>query len=384
MANRLWLDSGVPNFPSSISFLVSQILAKQLRGSLKRTEEILSRVRDDAKLRSKALSETVNKISDEIAALQTDLKEIRQGELKYRPTIPSTKLKRDVAAKMNAISGAAKQQVRKEIKKLIRMIQADPLEKSTPAWLKSLRTELQSASKENLDFETKVAAEKFATRTVAHVTRSIQPFLATAVDEAKQGLMDARSHVLNGMQQATEPVITRIKDRMDRSFKIRWSLPAFKSFEPDFLLAPPAVKESFETVEQPPERVVVFRLFWFIPVTKIVSKPPRLEHHFKVELAELRLETEQIIARNFQKLSTRIDAYLERQLQSGIEEMLDYLNEHFERYKKNLEQARQDHQLTRNEQESKRKGFESISQSAAGLLERCQEFRQKNEDVLRP
>lgn len=375
MAKRVWERSGFARFlDGAISFLAEAVAPTVMQSALSEGSRIVAAVREETLLRSSAIKESTDDISCELAALDADLRDINSQRRSMEPSLSIKSLKSEIQKSLKLIHTEAVRHIEDEIQVIADTL-ADIQKRGAGAlrWLSALTADMSGyrARTTKLDFTNKEAAISFAMKTAAHLTTRMQPFLERAMMEARNQLADARRRLTNELQAETEPIFKRLSDRLKRDFKVHRSLPVFRIVNRGLQLPPPRIEVRTVKVQTPAERVKTrpWYFLWLLEVETVVNQPARTERHFECRLSVLRDRATDALEEKFDELRKSIENYLDDRLSSTVEEFFSQANEQLESCRTILEDARQDHMLTRNEQLLKQKELVSLAGEAANLYD---------------
>jgi GTPase Era involved in 16S rRNA processing len=372
-ATRLWTKSGFDIFlEKAINALMESAAPRCMLSALNLSRNGLVSIRDNLKLRSNAIAQDEEKLSEEVKALEADLKRLEVCRTKLREV---DKRKASLQDNINEILIIFKQKSQVSIEdyfakedyarsSAIQKIDIkfrDFFAKSIsdvivfPKWFsQNVNSKIEYKPKEILEFDTEREAERFAEKAVFWAKQRAEKLLSGFRHYTEQEITKARQELIELLEKETKPIIEQARIRLGKKFDIDLELPPPTiDSNTDFSSIRPTVSSQTRYVDQGYETKTVEarswkHWLWIVPFYEQiqVKKTDKKVPYYTVTLKDLINQINQSIDTNVSTINQKITEYLNQDFQDRMDTYFKGLDDYLRQYRDSIRQAQQDQQLS--------------------------------------
>jgi Dynamin family len=392
----IWEGSGFQSFlDRSINALMERAAPLAMKSALNYCRGLLNELKDDVSLRSSAISQDGEKLSNEVKALEADLKRLEMCRIKLKEVERvRTKLQQNLDEILDVVRESAvvslkdffaKEEYEKadSLKKLdiearnflLKPISSIPL---FPDFISKMFRSLEFKPSGVFEFSTEAQAEKFANQSILYAKQKSETILSSYKGRIEQEIDKARRGLTEFLERETKPIIDQAKARLNQNFKVDLSLPAPSFDSSGVNIAAPRIKNNSRMVDQGYETVKekkrsFWNWFWIVEFEEEVQKkkPDRKESYYTISLEELIPEINQSIESSISALRQGINKYLDEDFQQRVNSFFDNLDNYLGTYRDSLRQAQSDQQLLKEEKNRLVNELNIIVPEATECIKKC-------------
>nr|BDT32045.1 dynamin family protein [Myxococcus sp. MH1] len=373
-AQKLWARSGFDTFlTQAIERLLAEVAPRSLQVALSVARSHLTTLRNDARLRHRAIRASASTIELELTNLDRELRSLEES-------------RRSVDARLAGVE----QDLREHLKLLRRRLQP-VIEEDIRLVFKSKEDSEASALQgflkrgkrlvarhlgiphdsvsEIVEFDTQVDAQGFANYAVDIALSKIRPQIEQALEATTRRVDSTRREFEKILTTETRPILQRAAERIKRQFDVPLEFPRPKLTNPleKISLAHHLTKfEPGKIVTQSRREFRWYTLWlWEHEVTYSVKTKDR---HL-IHLDEVSHYTKQAVHKSVEEIAIKFDDFLATDFKDGIDEYFQRLREYFQFYRQTLEEAVQAQRMSLEQRDTTLKQLDALDTDSTQFLE---------------
>ncbi|MFL5347356.1 MAG: TIR domain-containing protein [Hyalangium sp.] len=373
-ARRLWGRSGFDAFlAQAIERLLAEVAPRALHVALSVTRAHLTTLRNDARMRHKAIRASTTTVESELANLDQELRGLEDSRRSIDKRIQE--VEKDLRKHLKIFRGRLQPIIEEDVRLVFKEkedIEASPiqgfLKRGKRFVAKKLGDPLGGVSRV-VEFETLADAQDFANYAVEVAVSRIRPQIENALEVTNRRVEITRREFEQVLATETRPILQRAAERVKRQFDVTLEFPRPKLANPleKISLAKRVTKVRQGGVELRTryERRWYTLFLW----EHEVNEPVKVEDKYTVSLDEVAFHVKQAVHQSVEELATGFDDFLATDFKEGIDEYFRGLREYFQFYRRALEEAAQAQRMSLEQRDTALSHLDMLDDGSSHMLD---------------
>lgn len=396
-AEKLWKKSGFdPFLNGAITALMAEAAPRCIMSALNIARGRLAELSNDVQLRSSAINQDEAKLKQEVGALEKDLQSLEESRNRLQEV---DRIKANLDQQLNKILENLQQKAKDSLETYFKEEEyqrGDIFKKGGMAtqtffnWVskKFKHVEINSKSSGVIEFPSLRAAEDFAEQAIANAKLSvIEPLLEDVRKQVKKIIEQARKNITNSLDNETQPIIERARQRLNENFNVNLSLPTPNLDNKGVGNAKVRVNQKTKWVDQGYETKVVEKrdiFHWFGLVKKketiSVKRPDKKEDYYTLSRQEIVDKSNKIIEDSIKNIKEGINQYLDEDFKQRVDSFFNELDSYLNNYCDTLIQAQKDQKIQAEEKEQLVSQLKSLVSEASDKIRKADTYLKRTDD----
>lgn len=367
-AEKLWKISRFDSFlTGAISALMAEAAPRCIESALKMAHGRIAELSNDVQLRSSAINKDEAKLKQEVGALERDLQSIEECRNQLQEVYT---IKASLHKKLEKTLDNTKQEAQSSLRTYFNEEEyerADIIKKGGMAtqsffnWVskKFNKVAITSNSNNVIEFRTFREAEYFAEQAIAFAKSNvIEIKIEVARKQAKQMIEQARQEIISSLENKTQPIIERARQRLNENFDVNLSLPTLNLNNGSVSNIKVKVNQNTKWIDQGYETYEVEKRdfwHWFGLVKKketiSVKRADKREDYYTVSQREIFDKSDNLIEESIKSIKEGINKYLDEDFKQRVDNFYNQLDTYLGNYRDTLIQAQKDQKIQTEEKE---------------------------------
>lgn len=376
-ARKLWGRSGFDTFlAQAVERLLAEVAPRALRVALSVARAHLSTLRNDARMRHKAIRASATAVESELANLDRELRGLEESRRSVDERL------REVEKELREHLGILRRKLQPVIEEDVRLVfkEKEDIEASLITGFlrrgkrfvaRRLGDPLGGVSR-IMEFESLADAQDFANDAIEIVLSRTRPQIERALEVTNRRVEVTRREFEQVLARETRPILQRAAERIKRQFDVALEFPRPK-------LANPLEKISLtrRVTKLKPGGVEVrtrYERRWYTLGLwrHEVKYSVKLRDRYTVSLDEVAYHVKQAVHQSVEEIATGFDDFLATDFKDGVDEYFGRLREYFQFYRQTLEEAARAQRMSLEQRDAALRQLDMLdegSSSALGALE---------------
>lgn len=365
-AKGLWDRSQFGQFLDVVTCrLMADVAPRAMRSAAKTALRYTQDLMNDASLRSNAMAQDAVRLESELKALQGDIADLEKRFKAFKADVENAtqRLRNKIGERMNKLRKDAfvdyrtVYEVLKGPGSMSAMLSPDlsGINFLTSLTLKVAAMLYKSALGRNFEgclrFDDATKAEEFAEQAFKYSQGAVADLVIRVRAEVEAELLRARESLIQTVQNNTQAVIKRARDRINKAFDVNLALPLFSLDQYTEDIPKPEKLSIDEQTEFVPGETITRRTrpwwtLWLVEIEEKVPGPMREEKYFTYSVAKLVEDLNKSIETSIWRVKAGVDEYVKMDLEGRVQTFCSDLGQYLRGYQSNLQKAQGDAELS--------------------------------------
>ena len=396
-AEKLWKKSGfAPFLEQAIASLMTEAAPRSLLSSLNLSRSRLIELREDIQLRSRAINQDGEKLLLEVEALEQDLRSIEECRNRLQEI---EQIKTNLYQQLNELLENVKKEAKVNVETYFNEEEYQRAEQPKKGsqggtnffnWVsQKFKSPLELKRQSTLEFDNLIEAEQFADLAVNYAQKRADILLEGIRENTRKEIDTARGGMIEFLDEQTQPIVERARERLNETFNLKLSLPTPKLEFEEMDFTKPRVLRHTRSVDQGYDEVVrskrsFLHYLWLVPfdVKEQIRRPNRRENFYTVSLHGIVYEVNKLIEQNINNLKQEINQYIDEDFQQRIDTFFNELDRYLSHYRDNLRQAQSDQKLSIEGKEKLKQALNSLIPDVTSQIAEANSCLEYTEELM--
>jgi GTPase SAR1 family protein len=380
-AKRLWGLSGFDAFLThAVERLLSEVAPRALRVALGVARAHLATLRNDSRLRHKAIRASTATVESELANLDRELRSLEESRRSVDERL--REVERDLREHLKALRRRLQPVIAEDVRRFFKANEdsgdsflASLIKKGKRFVARQLGDPFGGVSR-IAEFDSLAEAQVFANEAIEFALSKTRPQIERALETTNRRVEVTRREFERVLSVETAPILQRAAERIKRQFDVTLEFPRPRLVNPleKLSLAKHVTKikpGGFEERTEYERRWYTFFLYRHEVKFKV-----KVDDKYTVSLNEVAHQVEQAVHRSVGELEVGFDDFLATDFKNGIDEYFGGLRKYFQFYRQALEEAAQAQRMSLEQRDVTLRELDALDEESSQVLHSL--------DALRP